>query len=439
MTSPGATASASVNLRPARDGRLLPYVVIGLGGAVAALVVGQPAYAALATPFLLALLLGLRRTGPVPVTVRITLEDEQVIVGDRVAGRLELGWRGAFDAEVMLHRLTGVAPEAEEKPTWSVPSAEAPLELPFELRATRWGLHPVAECWLRLDLPYGLLSWTGKLLTGPTLRVLPESERLDRLLDPAESRAVLGVHASPRVGDGSEFAQLGPYRSGDRLRDLNWAATARHGRPFVNRYHPERSGDVVIALDVFGDPSTGSTEALRRAARAAWSLASIHLAAHDRVGLVGLGGRTHWLRPASGRLARYRLLELLLRIGSEALHSTAGGAPRAWPLIPASALMVAITPLHAERTVTALKAWRARGRSVAVITIDATDFLPEPATAAEAEALRLWRILVEGRRREIGRLGIPLVTAPAGGDGRIKPLVTALWRAREAPRVLRAR
>lgn len=37
---------------------------------------------------------------------------------------------------------------------------------------------------------------------------------------------------------------------------------ARHGRPFVNRYHREQSGEVVIVIDTFrgrlSGPATGS-------------------------------------------------------------------------------------------------------------------------------------------------------------------------------------
>src|SRR5690606_2875885 len=227
-------------------------------------------------PFAIALVLGLRRTDPVEVTARVVLISDQVLEGDVVQGHLELTWDGAYDAHVLLHRLKGVsvaAPEGVSRRS----AATGSIELPIRLESAQWGRHTLGEVWLRLALPFGLLTWTGKVMAGPAIRVLPGTERLDQLLSPARSRAVWGMHGSKRLGPGHEFAELRPYEPGDRLRDLNWAATARHGRPFVNRHHPDLSGDVVIAVDAFDDGTIGSATMLARTARIAWGLAALHM------------------------------------------------------------------------------------------------------------------------------------------------------------------
>jgi uncharacterized protein (DUF58 family) len=434
-TSTGVSSTA--RLSPSRDERLVPYCLVAFGGLAAALLFGQPALVMLAAPFAIALALGLRRTADVEVTTRIAIETDQVLEGDLVSGRIELEWEGTFDAEVIVHRLKG---DAVATPggilSWSLPAASGRVELPIRLQATRWGRHAIGEVWLRLSVPYGLLIWTGRVATGPTLRVLPGSERLTRLLDPSHSRAVLGMHRTRRLGDGHEFAELRPYNPGDRLRDLNWGATARHRRPFVNRHHPELAGDVVIVLDAFVDGSGGSTVALARAARAAWALVSLHLRANDRVGLVGLGGATRWLHPAGGRRAKYELLETLLSIGGEAADRTTTLSPTR-VTVPPSALVVALTPLHDRRTVGALQWWRAHGRSVAAIVIDTSDLLGAPTSRSETLARRLWAIELDGRMRELTELGIPVVTATDGGP--MAPVVTALRHARRAPALARLR
>lgn len=434
MTTPKAVATGTMVLRPSADGRLLPYCLIALGGLTAAVVVGQASLAALALPFALALTVGLRRTSPVQVRARVSLDSDQVLEGDLLTGHIELEWDGEFDAEVMLHRLRGVESVSDDALAWSLPGADAAVTVPIQLRTTRWGRHTVGEVWVRLTGPLGILSWTGRIVAGPTVRVLPGTERVTHLLEPLDLRTVMGAHRSRRVGAGGEFAQLRPYVPGDRLRDLNWSATARHGRPFVNRYHPELSGEVVIAIDAFADGSMGSTEALSRAARAAWALASIHLRANDRVGLAGLGGVTRWLPPAGGRFARYRILENLLRIGGEAAHPMAPrpGHDRA---IPATALIVALTPLHDALTVRTLQAWRGRGRTVAVVVIDTSDLLDEPTSEADALARRLWLLGLDRRKRELTALGIPVLTVAA--DDAMTPTVTALRRARRGPTVRR--
>jgi uncharacterized protein (DUF58 family) len=436
VTPSAVEVRESARLAPARDNRLLPYSLLGVGALALALIAGQPALAALSVPFALALAFGLRRMGTVEVKTRVTLDAGQVLEGDVVVGRIELEWAGQFEAQVMLNRLNGVRPVAGSTTSWSLEPGPQRVELPIRLVAEQWGRHTVAEVWVRLEAPFGLLSWTGQVAAGPTLRVLPATEQLTRLLDPAESRAVLGAHRSSRLGAGDEFAELRPYAPGDRLRDLNWSASARHRRPFVNRRHPELSGDVVIVIDAFADGSTGSARALARAARAAWALASIHLRANDRVGLAGLGQSTRWLAPAGGRLARYQLLETLLNIGGEAA-SQARGRSAHRPAVPASALVIVLTPLHDLLTVRTLHDWRARGRSVAAVVIDMTDLLGEPARAAETLARRIWRIELDQRRRALAELGIPVVTA--AGDGAMTPVVSALRRARRAPSLRRTR
>lgn len=410
-------------LPPSRDARLLPYGIVAFGVSGAALVFGKPAFLSLAVPFLIALALGLRRTGDVEVTARMTLLSDRLLEGDRIDGRLELSWGGRFDAEVLVHRLQGVATESGERPADFAWSAER-IGLPLQLHATQWGRHPLGEVWLRLRLPFGLVTWTGKVMTGPPVRVLPGTERMNELLSPTHSRTAWGVHGSRRIGDGHDFAELRPYVPGDRLRDVNWAATARHGRPIVNRHHPEVSGDVVIALEAFDDGSSASTEVLARAARAAWSLASVHIRANDRVGLVGLSGSSLWLPPGGGRLAQYKLMDALLRVGGEAADGAT--VSRRWVDVPQSALVLALSTLHDEAAVLALLRWRSRGRSIAVVMIDPLTALPASPTASDRLARRVWRMELGQRAALLRRGGIPVVRAPV--DGSMPSILSAMRR-----------
>lgn len=419
-------------LPASRDERLVPYCLVAVGALGATLLSGRPELAGLAVPFMLALAIGLRVRGPVVVSTRVILDAGQVLEGDLVSGRVEVRWQGTLDVRVILDRPHGILlPAPGGASEWEVPAAAGAVELPFQLRAARWGRQPAGEVWVRLSAPFGLLTWTGRVAIMPALRVLPASERLTRLLNPPEARAVLGEHRSPRHGAGHEFAELRPYAPGDRLRDLNWGATARHGRPFVNRHYREVSGDVVIVVDAFGDGSGGSTEALARAARAAWSLASAHLQANDRVGLAGLGSGTRWLAPGGGRRAKYQLLETLLEIGGTPEDAPLPGVSPLGPAIPSAALLIALTHLHDHRTLRLLQRWRARGRAVVAVSIDTSDLLGGPSSPTEALALRVWGMELEGRRRQLTDLGIPVVELSDGAP--IAPVVSALRRTRQAP------
>lgn len=421
---PPRTVEESVVLTPARDARLLPYVFIALGALGGAIFGGRPHLAMLAAPFLVALLVGLRRVGPVRVRTRVSVDRDRVVEGDPLTVHLEVEWDGSFDVRLMLYRLTGVVRQAGSPTTTAVRGASR-VERSLRLQASRWGRHHLGEIWLRLRLPFGLLTWTGKVAGGPAVRVLPSAERLDRILHPRDSRAIWGQHPSRRLGDGHEFAELHPYTPGDRLRDLNWAATARMRRPVVNRHHPELAGQVVVALDAFDDGSAGSAEALGRAARAAWALASVHLRANDQVGLVGLGGSMRWLPPAGGRKARYRLLDTLLQVGGDAAERVA--KTRRYPHVPASALIIVLTPLHTRDALEAATSWRARGRSVVVVVVDGVDFLGPPRAESERLARRLWKVDRQRRIEELEGLGVPVAVVPPAGS--IAPAVAALGRA----------
>ena len=429
MSRPGVESTTETTLRPLRDDRLLPYCLVAVGALAAALLGGRPGLVAIAVPFLLALALGLRRRGPVRISARIELETEQVLEGDVVEGRIDLRWSGPLDARVVIHRPHGTAAEVEQPLSWEVPAAPGSTRLPFRLRATRWGRRPAGELWVRMRAADGLLLWTGKVATLPTLRVLPSGERLTRLLDPPEARTVLGAHRSRRQGEGHEFAALRPYAPGDRLRNLNWRATARHRRPYVNRQHQEVSGDVVIVVDAFGDGSEASEVAIARAARAGWALASAHLRVNDRVGLAAPGSAVRWLPPAAGRRAKYALFETLLGVGDlTARVSVADDSGGIGGPVPAAALLIALTDLHDQRMLRTVQRWAARGRSVVVALMDATDRLGEVATSAEGVARRLWALEVDGRRRQLVSLGIPVVTVSGGAP--IGPAVSALRRGR---------
>lgn len=413
-------------LTPARDVRLLPYTFIALGGLGGAVFGGQPYMAVLAVPFVIALVLGLRRVGPVEVRTQVRVDRDRLVEGDTLTARVRVEWTGTLDARLMLHRLTGVT-HASEGETTKGYRGVATIDLPVRLKASRWGRHGLGEIWVRLRLPFGLLTWTGKVGSGPSIRVLPSAERLDRILHPRDSRAVWGQHPSRRLADGHEFAELHPYVPGDRLRDLNWAATARLRRPVVNRHHPELAGEVVVALDAFNDGSAGSIEALSRAARTAWALTSVHLRANDKVGLVGLGSSMEWLPPASGRLARYRLLDALLKVGGAAADRVA--TMRRYPPVPGSALVILLTPLHTRGALEAASTWRTRGRSVVVVVIDAVEAAGPATSESERLGRRLWGLERQRRVDELEALGVPVVVVPS--EGPITPAIAALGKFRQ--------
>ena len=158
-----------------------------------------------------------------------------------------------------------------------------------------------------------------------------------------------------------------PFRPGDRVRSLNWRASARRGEPWVTEHLLERNADVVLFLDTFAELGVAPTTTLDLTIRAATALGRGYLGERDRVGLVVFGGYLRWLLPRMGTRQAHRLAAAL--IDAEVAHSDAWKDVDVLPrrTLPSGCLVVALTPLLDRRTVGALADLRARGFDVAVI------------------------------------------------------------------------
>ncbi len=121
-----------------------------------------------------------------------------------------------------------------------------------------------------------------------------------------------GSQVSRAKGEGIEFADIRPFAAGDRVRRVNWRASARRERMYVNESHPERASDVILFLDSFAEARGSREGTIDQAVRAASSLADAYLERRNRVGLVSFGGILRWLPPAMGMRQQYRIVEALI-------------------------------------------------------------------------------------------------------------------------------
>lgn len=403
-----------VKLVAQRDQRTIAYVVVVVAMLAIALLAGRVELVAFAAPFALVLTLG-HRQGPRTVSVDMNLDTSRLVEGDLVTGTATLlaGDIAGRTVDVLVRSspdLPAVEPASRALGwQWTEPGG-----VDFELRATRWGHFHLGPVHARVRDPLGITYWEGTATVVPDLLVLPAAPRLDRLLEPRSSRATAGFHLDRRgLGAGLEFAELHNYQPGDRLRNLNRAATARTGVPIVNRHHPERSGEVVILLDAFIDSgwelSDAARQALVTAARATWAITRAHLTAQDRVGVASVGRIPVWLPPAAGAKARYTILEALLSVGAVLEGKIYGSEPVNAGRIPPAALVVFVSPLWDDRYLPPVQRLQARGRETAVLQLATADLLPPPTSDAEALARRLFELGVADRADALRGSGIPVV------------------------------
>jgi uncharacterized protein (DUF58 family) len=119
----------------------------------------------------------------------------------------------------------------------------------------------------------------------PTARRLALAVRQGRLRDP-------GHRPRGPLGLGTEFESIRDYAPDDDVRAVNWAATARVGRPMSSTYRVEQEREVMLVIDagrLMAAPLTDATR-LDLAVDAAVAVAAAADALGDRCGVLAFDG-----------------------------------------------------------------------------------------------------------------------------------------------------
>jgi uncharacterized protein (DUF58 family) len=410
--------------------KLGAYTTLAGLGLITALVVGRPELAALAAPFALVLVVGLSLASePRLEGAAFELDRERALEDETVEATLILrAERPIGRLELLLDLPEGLEAERENPQIIRLDWGQV-RDVELALRCERWGGYAVGDFVLRSPDVFGLLVHEWRLERPQPLKVYPHGDALQRLLRPLETQAFAGIQVPRTRGEGIEFADLRPFVPGDRVRRINWRATARRGEPWVTETHPERNSDVVIFLDTFLEARQRDESTLDLAVSAASSLATHYLREKDRVGLVAFGGVINWLHVSSGMVQLYRILDSLL--DAEIFLSYAWKDIDLLPVraLPPEALVVALSPLLDERAVRTLLDVRARGFDLAVIEISPVPFAPAGPDELDEVARRLWLMRREALRSRYLRLGVPVVE----WDGEA-PLQSALEEVRRFKR-----
>jgi uncharacterized protein (DUF58 family) len=393
----------------AATGKLRAYLVLTGLGLLAALALGRPELAALAAPFAVFAAVGLALDRPVVVKAQAELQHERQLEGRLVTVWLEVTATQPVERlELLLDLAQGVEAEAPNPILIRLGRGER-RELELPLRCLRWGTYEVGNVVWRARDGFGLLFHEGRTVGGHRLKVYPHGETVQRLLRPLETQAFAGNQVARSRGEGIEFADLRPFTVGDRVRRVNWRATARRGEPWVNETHPERNSDIVLFLDTFAEARRDDLGTLDLGVRAAAALAALYLREKDRVGLVSFGGVLNWLTVTSGTTQLYRIVDSLL--DAEIALSYAWKDLDVIPprTLPPRALVIALSPLLDERAVGALLDLRARGFDLAVVELSPYSFVPEGESETQRLAYRLWRLRRDALRTKYASLGVPIV------------------------------
>jgi uncharacterized protein (DUF58 family) len=182
-----------------------------------------------------------------------------------------------------------------------------PSEADGQLRATvvarRRGRHRLPPAAARVEGPLGLGCVYRSLGEATEVLVLPDLPSAWRLAH-AVRRGRFGAEGRNRrgpLGLGTDFESIRDYLPDDDIRQVNWRATARLGRPMSNQYRIEQDQDVLCVVDagrLMGAP-LGDVTRLDAAVDAVAALAFVAQELGDRCGAVAFDD--HGLRRVAPR------------------------------------------------------------------------------------------------------------------------------------------
>jgi uncharacterized protein (DUF58 family) len=139
-------------------------------------------------------------------------------------------------------------------PGMALEPAEADGELDGRLVPRLRGRHELPSVGTRTTGPLGLAAWhhdAGEAGGPVSVSVYPDLLAARRLaLSVRQGRfRDQGISARGPLGLGTEFELVRDYVPDDDVRQVNWRATARLGRPMSNQYRTEQDRDVIAVVD----------------------------------------------------------------------------------------------------------------------------------------------------------------------------------------------
>jgi uncharacterized protein (DUF58 family) len=119
-----------------------------------------------------------------------------------------------------------------------------------ELRPSRRGRFEPTRIAVRVEGPLGLAARQQTRELRSVLRVHPPFRSRDEAeLRINRARLDIGLRSTQGLGGGTDFDHLREYSVDDEFRRMDWAATARVGKPIVRTYRAERNQTVISLLD----------------------------------------------------------------------------------------------------------------------------------------------------------------------------------------------
>jgi uncharacterized protein (DUF58 family) len=194
---------------------------------------------------------------------------------------------------------------------------EGEISLPFSITGRERGEWPLGPIVVRVDGALGLVRRTIRSEPGDSVLIVPSMTgvRHLRLLAIQHRLRDAGVRNIRRRGEGTTFANLREYVTGDDPRHVDWKATARRHKLITREFTVEQGQTVLIAIDA-GRMMTQLSDGVPRfeyALSSAMLLADVAAQSRDNVGLLLFDDEIRAFVPATrGKQALERIRQALI-------------------------------------------------------------------------------------------------------------------------------
>jgi uncharacterized protein (DUF58 family) len=322
------------------------------------------------------------------------------------------------------------------------PVSNGEVTLEVGVRSKRWGLRSLERPTVTATSSVGAYRIQVTSVESQAVTTLPLREGFEAVDAVPRPAGLVGLHRSRRPGEGTELAGVRPFRTGDRLRRINWAVSARTRELHVTSTWSDRDTEVVIMVDTGGEIGVsegidGRSSSLDTAVRAAAAVAEHYLRNGDRVRLIDTGSLFRGVRSGSGRGHLRRILDTLVHADRRGRQQDEEQLARR-NRVRSDSLVLVLSPLLRPVML---------GYIVTLVhsgcTVIAIDTLPPDITSIlepEAHDVRswplAWRLRLLERRRDLDRLsdlGVP--TVPWRGSGTLDEVLRDAARLSAAPRI----
>ena len=249
----------------------------------------------------------------------LTLVDLRAIGGRpelerSISSPLSRGVPEPLSIEVETPPATTVTVRQAAPPDLTVEPPEGEGGLTAEVTARRRGRHTLPGAATRAQGPLGLAARYRGYPDDAELDVFPDMPAARRLALSVRQGGLRDPGLRPRgpLGLGTEFESVREYLPDDDIRQVNWAATQRMGKPMSNQYRVERDRDLILMVDM-GRLMAAEVEGRTRLDASMDVVAAVCLVAEelgDRCGAIAFDDKVRTLVKPSRRGARHIIHQL---------------------------------------------------------------------------------------------------------------------------------